>query len=113
MEQDKDKKKIHQHIHRVEELMDMKTALSRVADKLRVMICMIRDALSGKYKISPAVFVTIMAGIVYVVNTLDAVPDFIPVVGFVDDATIIAWIAHVIARDMHRYIEWTQGKETK
>lgn len=101
----------HEHINQVEELMSQKNALKAVADKLRTMILMVRDSLNGKYKISAWSFLAIMSGIFYVVNTMDAVPDFIPVAGLVDDATVITWIAQAIAHDMRRYNEWAAGKE--
>jgi uncharacterized membrane protein YkvA (DUF1232 family) len=50
--------------------------------------------------------VLIIGGLVYFVMPLDLIPDFLPVVGFLDDATIMIWIFGALRKDIEAFEEW-------
>ena len=39
----------------------------------------------------------------YLVNTVDAVPDSVPLVGFLDDVVVVRWICRKLKGDMHAF----------
>ena len=72
-----------------------------------IMLMMIKDYRNGSYKTAP--WFTIAAavtGLLYVLSPLDLIPDFIPILGYVDDLTIMTIIIGWIDTDLHRYMDW-------
>ena len=63
--------------------------------------------LNGTYRVFPwrTLFVLIFVG-AYAINPFDLIPDFIPVVGYLDDATVIAFVVESIRRDLDKFIAW-------
>lgn len=47
-----------------------------------------------------------LAAVLYLLNPLDMAPDFIPLVGYVDDATVIAFVIRSIQKELERFKEW-------
>ncbi len=55
------------------------------------------------YVVSWEVKSWILAGLVYFISPIDAIPDAIPVVGYLDDAAVVAWILHQLADEVVKY----------
>lgn len=53
---------------------------------------------------------TLTAGVVYFVMPLDLVPDFIPVLGLLDDASIMVWIFSSLRKDIEAFEQWEQNR---
>lgn len=84
-----------------------KEGLSKVKDKLVLMYNFVADVISGDYKdYSLSNLAIIVAALIYVVSPLDLVPDIIPIVGLVDDATIVIWAVGVVNEELAKYEEW-------
>ncbi len=56
--------------------------------------------------ISPTTVVTLVAAIVYIVNPLDFVPDFIPFIGQIDDFLIISLVVRRLNKEIERFMAW-------
>lgn len=64
--------------------------LGRFADDLATMTELVEDYHAGIYKnISKANMVILVAVFAYVLSPIDLIPDMLPIIGYVDDATII------------------------
>ena len=61
--------------------------------------------------ISPTTLFTLLAALVYFVNPLDIIPDFIPLIGKVDDILIISLVIKRLNKEIERFMAWE--KETK
>jgi uncharacterized membrane protein YkvA (DUF1232 family) len=64
---------------------------------------MLRDVISGDYKLS---FLTAVIGVLclaYVIFPFDIIPDFIPVLGWVDDGFALYLLLKVLSSETHRY----------
>lgn len=61
----------------------------------------------GKYTIVPwRTIILAIAAILYFVNPLDLVPDFLPVAGFLDDAGVVAFVLESIRKDLGVFRDW-------
>lgn len=70
---------------------------------LKTLMLMLRHWLNGSFKISFKTLIYVIAGIVYFVNPLDLVPDFIFGLGFVDDAAVLALVIRRINKELLRF----------
>ncbi len=61
----------------------------------------------GSYRDVPwkSILVAI-AGIFYFVDPIDIIPDFIPVIGYLDDGVVLAFVARTIHSDLEKFREW-------
>lgn len=66
--------------------------LGKYSNDFLLILRMIRDVFYGNFKLNPIDLATIVALIVYVISPVDAIPDFIPIVGFIDDISLIGYI---------------------
>ncbi len=84
-------------------------ALKGVAERGRTMLSMIQDYARRRYKEVPtyalgaAVFTML-----YVLAPADAVPDFIPGIGFLDDAGVVAACLKLLDKELQRYEAWAK-----
>lgn len=79
----------------------------KIVAYLNLIIRMISNSVSGRYPDMPwQTLVMIVAGLIYFIAPIDALPDFIPVAGFLDDATILAWLGKSFQDDLSKYKEW-------
>jgi uncharacterized membrane protein YkvA (DUF1232 family) len=53
--------------------------------------------------------VMIVAGLLYFLMPIDAMPDFIPVTGFLDDITIIVWIFNSFKHEIDAFEAWEKS----
>lgn len=65
---------------------------------LQALIRLIRAWLLGRYPASPVEILMATAAVVYFVYPLDFIPDGIPVLGFVDDWSVITFVANHLTR---------------
>lgn len=64
--------------------------LGEIGDTFLLMVEMAKDILNGKFNISKKDMVILAGAIIYVVSPFDAIPDVIPILGWTDDAGIVA-----------------------
>jgi uncharacterized membrane protein YkvA (DUF1232 family) len=81
--------------------------LHRVMEELGTFLRLLRAWSRGEYRLIPwRSMAMVIAAVLYFLSPLDAIPDFIPVIGFVDDAFIITFVMRAIRRDIQDFREW-------
>ena len=81
--------------------------LRNIWDDLQSLFRMVSAYAKGNYKdISTTTIITATAAIVYLVNPFDVIPDFIPLLGLVDDAAVIAFVVNRIRKELDKYTSW-------
>jgi uncharacterized membrane protein YkvA (DUF1232 family) len=84
-----------------------KTALNELGPYLQAMLRLIRAYARGDYrKIARDSFLTIVAAIGYLVDPFDLIPDEIPFLGFVDDATVIGFAVSRTRDALDAFMLW-------
>ena len=86
-------------------------ALAKLWEDIKTMIALLGDYLSGDYKEIPWKVIAAIAGaIVYFVSPIDIIPDFIPVIGYLDDAMVIKLALDFAGDDLSLYRKWKNAK---
>ncbi|WP_181306383.1 YkvA family protein [Rufibacter sp. XAAS-G3-1] len=50
-----------------------------------------------------------VAVLLYMVTPIDLVPDFIPIIGFADDLSLMAWFISAFQDELQRFQVWEEG----
>ena len=77
--------------------------LDEKAGDFKLLIAMGRDTIAGRYKMNKWNLFVIVGTVVYVLSPLDAIPDVIPVLGWIDDLTIVGYAIGKLSAEMRKY----------
>ncbi|QIE59169.1 DUF1232 domain-containing protein [Rasiella rasia] len=92
---------------KIEKKLAGANSLSKYMEIGKIMFGMVKDIKSGSYKSVPwFVIATIVMALLYILNPMDLVPDFIPGVGYIDDLAILSIGMGWIETDIHSYLDW-------
>jgi uncharacterized membrane protein YkvA (DUF1232 family) len=81
--------------------------LRRIWGELHALFRLVRAWLKGTYREVPwKTIVLVLAALVYFLNPLDMIPDAMLGIGYLDDATVIAWVLRSVKRDLERFAAW-------
>ena len=84
-----------------------KTPFKELWAYLQAMLRLIRAYYRGDYRqINVGNLVIIIAAIIYVLDPWDLIPDWIPGVGFVDDATVLAFAVQKTRQTLDDFTAW-------
>jgi uncharacterized membrane protein YkvA (DUF1232 family) len=85
--------------------------LRHYLEEVKLLYSLIRDYINGRYKEIPWWMISsIGVALLYVLNPFDIIPDFIPFVGYVDDALIVGICINLIRKDLDKYRVWAQHR---
>ncbi|HSP12497.1 MAG TPA: YkvA family protein [Salegentibacter sp.] len=83
------------------------SALKKYTELGKVMFGMLQDYRKGIYKDVPWFTIAAIAfALLYVLNPLDMIPDFIPGLGYIDDFAVLTFSLKFIETDLHKYLDW-------
>ena len=81
--------------------------LRQFLNRMQLLMMMLKDFWSGEYDRVPwAVTASIVFAVIYFLNPVDLIPDFIPVVGYLDDAAVLALVWKSSGSDLKKYARW-------
>ena len=92
---------------------NLKGNLGEIGNKFALLVRMMRANLKGGFEISTADKLKIVGAIVYVITTIDAVPDVIPVLGFGDDIGVVAYVIGKLGKLIKEYEEFERVRRNK
>ena len=110
---DKDIQTVAERSEEINKKFSARGPLRRFIEDGKILTAPVRDWREGKYR--QALYGTIAAvvfGLIYVFNPLDIVPDVLPIIGAVDDATVIGALLLLVERDLQKYRTWKEGQWT-
>ena len=86
--------------------------LAKYFNDLCEILELLRDRVTGVYTETPWTTIAALAGaLIYVLSPVDLILDFIPLVGFLDDAVIIGLAIKLAQPDLAKYREWKANRK--
>jgi len=68
---------------------------------------LISSWIRGDYTEVPVGIITAIIGVlVYFISPIDAIPDFIPGIGLLDDAAVVSGSLYLVKKDIDEYMAW-------
>ena len=83
-----------------------KSRLRKELTKVRVLFNLLQDHVRGNYEAKPRTIAAIVAGLSYLVWPADLIPDFIPVLGQLDDIAVLFMVWMFVRGDIEPYVKW-------
>lgn len=67
---------------------------------VRILFRMVRD---GSFSMTWATRALVLGGLTYFVLPTDAAPDYLPLIGYIDDTLVIGWLIKRLSSEIDRY----------
>ena len=87
-------------------------AVGNILADVPLLLSLVKCYVAGDYKEIPTgSIVAAVAALLYLIKPVDLIPDFIPVIGFTDDAAMVAFCVSSIHADLARFKSWRNKDE--
>jgi uncharacterized membrane protein YkvA (DUF1232 family) len=106
---DQDIEKVVAKSEEIEKKFTIGGPLHRFIEDGQLLISVVKDYRAGIFRQVPfGTIAAIVVTLIYVLNPFDLVPDFLPIVGQLDDAAVVAACMILIEHDLQTYKMWKQ-----
>jgi uncharacterized membrane protein YkvA (DUF1232 family) len=90
---------------------EMFRMIGRLRSDLPLLGRLLKAWKDGSYRgLSVRTLASLAGALLYVVSPVDLIPDFIPGVGFIDDAAVLALLLHSLAQDLAAFRIWEERR---
>ena len=79
-------------------------------EKFLLMVRMIEAALRGEYEIDLGSLALLITVVIYVISPIDAAPDFLPFIGWLDDASVVGIIFKILEDMISKFEKYEKEK---
>jgi uncharacterized membrane protein YkvA (DUF1232 family) len=104
----RDKNKTKQLLHdALNKAYRNRAQLKSVWEDLMAVCRMLKAWSKGDYQSVPwKTIVLSLATVIYFLNPFDVAPDFIPGIGYLDDAVVLGFVVNSIKKELERFLRW-------
>lgn len=82
-----------------------------ISGKLSLLGRLVKAYASGEYRAIPwKSLVSIVAVLLYFVNPIDLIPDFLPLIGLADDVALTLWLFNSVNKDLVAFEAWEKTR---
>ncbi|MGL4986604.1 MAG: YkvA family protein [Treponemataceae bacterium] len=92
-----------------EQLKDAEEKSSMLGDlgkDFLTMIDLVKDSFAGNFEVKASDIAILIGAIIYVISPIDAIPDIIPGLGWVDDIAVVGFVLAQLKSLINRYNAW-------
>lgn len=79
---------------------------SEISNKFFLIGRLLKAQATGKYLLPIRVIIILLAAVIYFINPIDFIPDFIPGLGLTDDLAVLTWVYRIAADELERFENW-------
>lgn len=80
-------------------------------ESMQTLFRLVKASASGEYTGLPTPTVlAAVAVLIYFLSPIDIIPDFIPVVGLLDDVALMAWFTTTLKTEMDKFADWERTR---
>lgn len=109
----KDDAKMEPFLEKLEKKVKWIPFLGDEIKSIPILISMVRSYWKKDYtRVPTRSIIAIISALIYFLSPLDVVPDFIPFLGQMDDALVIATVWKYVNKDIEKYREWKKRRVT-
>ena len=102
-----DENKLEIFLQKIENKLTIVPIVGNALPYIPVMISMIRSYVRKEYTEIPiGSIISMISALIYFVSPVDIIPDFLPVVGYLDDAAVVAACIKLVKSDIDDYKQW-------
>ncbi|MEN9449131.1 MAG: hypothetical protein RJA25_2421 [Bacteroidota bacterium] len=84
----------------------------KLQDSIIALARMVSAWAKGDYKnISTSSIIAVIAALIYFVNPIDLIPDFIPVIGQIDDIIVLGYLIKKWNKEIERFMAWEAAQQ--
>ena len=96
----------------IKKLFKRVKVLAKYCNDLCEIFELLRDRVAGVYKETPWKTIAALTGaLIYVLSPIDLILDFIPGIGFLDDAVVIGLAIKLAQPDLEKYRTWKESRK--
>ncbi len=86
------------------------SGFDQIKDIMFRLIRLVKAYINGSYReVSNKSLLIGVAVLLYIVTPIDLVPDFIPIIGFADDLSLMAWFISAFQEELQKFQVWEEG----
>ena len=112
-EQSQVKELLWQVSQKLQKINGSNKQINELMNLIQLFLRMIKKSLAGEYSaFSHKTLLSLVFGLLYFVTPMDVVPDFIPLLGFSDDLSIVYFIIKNFKSDIEAFKVWELNQES-
>ena len=104
-----DQDKMKDFLDNIEKKLKEIPVAGNVLSKIPLLVSLMKDYMEKKYQEIPVKSViAIVSALLYWLLPADVIPDVIPGIGYIDDASVVAFCLKLISDDLKDYEKWRE-----
>lgn len=81
--------------------------VKNLLNKVKMLYAMLRDK---EFAMAWSSKTMVIAGLLYFISPIDLLPDYIPILGYIDDAFVMSVVMNAVASEIERYKAYSEQK---